>query len=1006
MADGVKKFKFVSPGVFVDEIDNSQLPAEAAPIGPVIIGRTSKGPAMRPVTVSSFSEFVEVFGAPNAGGGGGDLWRDGNHTAPTYASYAAQAWLRNNPTITMVRVLGEQDPDASTTGQAGWKIGTTGTDASTGGAWGLWVFPSSSVESFSQHHYSGSLAAVFYASSGRVALSGNDLNGTATASVCTMIASDSNKEFAMSVIDSQGAETEKIKFNFTKTSDRYLRKVFNTNPTLTNTAITNTAAQKTYFLGESYASLVGGDFTQVAITGSTSDIGAYHGVLLPMQNIRSQAQELNDRRYAARKATTGWIFSQDLSAGYASYDPTGQQVLFRFEALSVGSETQGNIKVSIVDIKAPTNEFDPYGTFSVVVRKLSDTDNAPIVLERFSNLNLNPASPRYIGAQIGDKYFEYDSAEKRNRAYGQHPNRSNYIRVVMDEDVDRGVTDAALLPFGFFGSPKGRDVSWISGSSGWNEVGNHATVGSEGASVHSLFDGGGDFGVGVHVNHVDTPTVLINIAQSDEAAEEAAGTFTGSFFFPSPPLRLGSEWGSPNNPKNVYWGSYTGKSYSDAKLNEDLLDMLQPLPSGLETYDVSTTLDEASGSQTNASTVPVVYSQVFSLDNVGPTTGKEKQHTYHTGGRLGGNSYTAGAVLEGGAITRTDASASYQAVLDQGQDKFTVLFHGGHDGVDITERDPFANRNISGTDEAENYELHSLKRAVNLIRDAEDVQFNLAVMPGITNTTVTQHLLDTVEDRGDALAVIDLEKVYDADVENTKSFKDRNSYTVTEAVNALRDRNINNSYGAVYYPWVRIQDTITGQSLWSPPSVIALGTLSRTDRIAAPWFAPAGFARGGLSEGAAGLPVLDTSRRLTSDDRDELYEANINPIAQFPAEGIVVYGQKTLQVTQSALDRINVRRLMVFVKREISRIAARMIFEQNTRATWNSFLGQAEPLLRSVQARFGLEDFRLILDESTTTPDMVDRNIIYAKCLLKPTRSVEFFAIDFVITNSGASFDD
>ena len=369
MADGVNKFKFVSPGVFVDEIDNSQLPAQAAPIGPVVIGRTAMGPAMRPVTVSSFSEFIEVFGAPVAGGGGGDLWRDGNYTAPTYASYAAQAWLRNNPTITMVRLLGEQDPDASTSGYAGWKVGTTDTDTANGGAWGLWVFPSSSANGFSSYHQSGSLGAVFYCSAGRVALSGNDIAGDATASICSFIKSDSNKEFTMSILNSAGAESEKIKFNFTTTSDRYIRKVFNTNPTLTNTAITNTAAQKTYFLGESFESMIDGDFNKVTVTGSTGDVDSFFGVVLPMQNIRSQTQEMNDRRYAARKATTGVVFAQDLSIGYASFDLSSQQQLFRFEALSAGRQVQESIKISIKDIKASTNDFDEYGTFSVIMHQ-------------------------------------------------------------------------------------------------------------------------------------------------------------------------------------------------------------------------------------------------------------------------------------------------------------------------------------------------------------------------------------------------------------------------------------------------------------------------------------------------------------------------------------------------------------------------------------------------------------------------------------------------------------
>jgi len=279
-------------------------------------------------------------------------------------------------------------------------------------------------------------------------------------------------------------------------------------------------------------------------------------------------------------------------------------------------------------------------------------------------------------------------------------------------------------------------------------------------------------------------------------------------------------------------------------------------------------------------------------------------------------------------------------------------------------------------------------------------------LPGITNTTVTNKMLDICEERGDSLAIIDLESVYTASAENADSLATRSAATVDSAVDSLKDRGINSSYGAAYYPWVRIVDTITNQSLWAPPSIAALGAYSFNDRVKAPWFAPAGFQRGGLSEGAGGLPVLDVSRRLNSAERDKLYEANINPIAQFPAEGIVIFGQKTLQVTPSALDRVNVRRLMIFLKKEISRIAGRMLFDQNQQSTWNRFKGQAEPILRSVKSRFGLSDFRLILDESTTTPDLVDRNIMYAKILLKPTRSVEFFAIDFVITNTGASFDD
>jgi phage tail sheath protein FI len=191
-----------------------------------------------------------------------------------------------------------------------------------------------------------------------------------------------------------------------------------------------------------------------------------------------------------------------------------------------------------------------------------------------------------------------------------------------------------------------------------------------------------------------------------------------------------------------------------------------------------------------------------------------------------------------------------------------------------------------------------------------------------------------------------------------------------------------------------------------PPSVVALGVFASTERSNDLWFAPAGFNRGGLSEGKAGLPVVGVEQRLTSEDRDKLYERNINPIASFPSEGVVIFGQKTLQVTPSALDRINVRRMLIYLKHEVTRIANTILFDPNITVTWDRFRSQTEKLLRNVQSRFGITDFRVVLDESTTTPDLIDRNILYAKVLVKPARAIEFIAIDFVITRTAQNLDE
>jgi hypothetical protein len=298
-----------------------------------------------------------------------------------------------------------------------------------------------------------------------------------------------------------------------------------------------------------------------------------------------------------------------------------------------------------------------------------------------------------------------------------------------------------------------------------------------------------------------------------------------------------------------------------------------------------------------------------------------------------------------------------------------------------------------------------MKKAIDMVSDPEVVECNLMAIPGVANPGITSHLISTCENRADALAVIDIQNDYTPRGWDLRTESQRLP-DVSLAVSKLRDRKINSSYGCAYFPWVQVRDAMSDKLVWMPPSVAALGTMASSAAKSELWFAPAGFTRGGLSNGAAGLPVIQTRYRLTSKHRDSLYEANINPIAQFPAEGIVIFGQKTLQVTPSALDRINVRRLMVYVKKEISRMAATLLFDQNVDSTWNRFLGQANPFLASVKSRFGLTEYRVILDETTTTPELVDRNIMYAKVFLKPARAIEFIAIDFVITNTGASFDD
>jgi hypothetical protein len=386
------------------------------------------------------------------------------------------------------------------------------------------------------------------------------------------------------------------------------------------------------------------------------------------------------------------------------------------------------------------------------------------------------------------------------------------------------------------------------------------------------------------------------------------------------------------------------------------------------------------------------FSYVFSLDDI-VKSDSVNGYFFRSGSRAGETSYTA------------TGGRTYKDLLDVDINRFTAPFWGGHDAVNIYKPDPFYNDGI-GSDETAEYAYNTIKRAIDTVSDPEFIDMNMLTMPGLTKDALTTHMINVCEERADALAMIDLASVYLPPHEQRLSKVNRIATTPTAAATALRNRRIDSSYGCTFYPWVQTRDETSGQLIWVPPTVAMLGVFGSSQAASDVWFAPAGFNRGGLSDGAAGIPITNVTERLTSKNRDILYENRINPIASFPSSGIVVFGQKTLQERQSALDRINVRRLVIYLKKQISILSTRILFEQNVQATWNRFKGLIEPFLANVKVQFGITDYRLILDDSTTTADLIDQNIMYAKIMVKPARAIEFIAIDFVIASTGASFDD
>ena len=274
---------------------------------------------------------------------------------------------------------------------------------------------------------------------------------------------------------------------------------------------------------------------------------------------------------------------------------------------------------------------------------------------------------------------------------------------------------------------------------------------------------------------------------------------------------------------------------------------------------------------------------------------------------------------------------------------------------------------------------------VALLANQDDYRFNVMLTPGLIDsgafaTTVTS-IISNTQNRGDSIYVVD-----------------QNPYnsTVGNAVTAAATRNT--SYAATYWPWLMTVDPDSGQRVWVPASTMIGGVYAFNDSVSEPWFEPAGINRGGLAT------VIRAEQKLPQSSRDTLYSGNVNPIATFPGTGVVVYGQKTLQKQASALDRVNVRRLLIALKSYISQVANNLVFEQNTIATRNQFLSQVNPYLESVQQRQGLYAFKVIMDDSNNTADVIDRNQLVGQIYIQPTKTAEFIYLDFNILPTGATF--
>jgi hypothetical protein len=427
-------------------------------------------------------------------------------------------------------------------------------------------------------------------------------------------------------------------------------------------------------------------------------------------------------------------------------------------------------------------------------------------------------------------------------------------------------------------------------------------------------------------------------------------------------------------------GSTTTNAGNKCVWNEyDYWDLNRALPAGLDVFATAT------GTYLQPSFV-------FSMDDVKVNADGT---AYWESGSMAATALPAGS--------RTATSGSKYLLSTDKFNSFVAPFMGGTDGTNIMLVDPFSSTiALDGKTAKTSYAYYSIERAIDLITDPEYIKFDVAAMPGITNNSLRQKLVNMSVSRADNLTILDANSgyipSYDASGVEVYGY-------ASQAISDMDARAYNSSYSACYYPPIRLGTDDGGVIV--PASVAGIGVLAQSDAASgAPWFAPAGFNRGGLGRlgGQQGPSVVGAIENLTKADRDDLYESRINPIANFPGEGTVVFGQKTLQVKKSALDRINVRRLMIYLKKRVGKVAQNILFDNSVEATWTRFRNGAEPILADAQSRFGITEYKLVLDETTTTPDLIDRNILYAKIFVKPARAIEFIAIDFIISKTGVEF--
>ena len=978
-----------SAKVTINVLDKSQpVVASSTSIPAGIIGTSNFGPAYIPISFSVYrGQFTEVFG--NADGG--------KHIGPI----AVNEWLKKADNVTYVRVLGIGDGKrrSSSTGQvtsAGFiageqqvqesgLIGTNTYATLLGGATGrtyfLGTFMSESAGStiFSSAGYQTSgenratpiIRGVILAASGvSLTLSGNYNASNTPASTST--APSGGITGSIAIANSQFT----LLLNGFIENDKYTKVItssfdFDADNHVSN--ILNRDLDKLEKSGHYLYSWYNVPTTMAAVTGSgrftapnTKGDTAKHDVVFittgSIARDTSSSTIPNFENFRERYTTpkTPFIISQDF--GGSKYP------LFRFHTIDDGAVANNTYRIAISDITPSHDDDYDFGTFNVSVYDISTNltnlstrlESEASALAIFTGVTLDPTSPKYIASIIGDQraYFDFDRSESSQKIVieGDYSVTNNYIRVELSSDIIAGNVPDNALPMGYRG-----------------------------------------------YGFLNTSGSLTSLPSTNGEIISGQATAIAGARIPPVPYKTTITQGG-NLEEYITWGTHLEtQTLDDANtgvFDESIYNFSTFFPSFHPT--------NANFLVENSTTANTFANNLFTLENVQVYTGSTSTSIYADPDLWKSASYirqgniTANEALKTRAFSVTDLENNEASEAIK-YAKFSMIMQGGFDGVNIFNADKRNLKNDAARREITDSTSQggstagptvvAYKKAIDIMGSKDDTDIQLLAIPGIRHPTITNYALSAIENRFDAMYIMDIDEYNQYNVVITGSDTAHIAYTAT----AFDARELNSSFAAAYFPNVTILDPDTGKTEISvPPSVAVIGAYASNDSLGSPWTAPAGTTRALLSS------VINVDITLEETNLDTLYDVSINPIASFAATGPVVWGQKTLLRRSSALDRVNVRRLLIYLRRKVRLVANKLLFEPNTKATLDRFNALVAPILSDIKNRGGVDRYKVQIDTTTTTQADIENNTIRGKIFIQPTKAAEFISIDFVVAGRAA----